>query len=170
MSNHRISPNAGWVHDEKSLSRGPNGRPLCRQCSQEVPKGRRTFCGAECVHRWKLKTDPGYLRSEVWKRDGGRCASCRLDTGALELGLGLLRDLAADAGLRGRLVEAWEPLRTIRRALRIESRHSLWDADHVVAVADGGGECDLGNMQTLCLWCHRAKSSGRAARGVARCE
>jgi 5-methylcytosine-specific restriction endonuclease McrA len=35
------------------------------------------------------------------------------------------------------------------------SRKSLWDADHIVPVAEGGGQCDLANMRTLCLKCHR---------------
>jgi len=35
------------------------------------------------------------------------------------------------------------------------SRKSLWDADHILPVAEGGGECDLSNLRTLCLACHR---------------
>jgi 5-methylcytosine-specific restriction endonuclease McrA len=34
-------------------------------------------------------------------------------------------------------------------------RSSLWDADHIAPVAEGGGECDLSNIRTLCLKCHR---------------
>jgi len=34
-------------------------------------------------------------------------------------------------------------------------RKSLWDADHILPVAEGGGECDLDNIRTLCLRCHR---------------
>ena len=30
-------------------------------------------------------------------------------------------------------------------------RRHLWDADHIVPVVEGGGECDLANMRTLCL-------------------
>lgn len=39
--------------------------------------------------------------------------------------------------------------------LREGSRKSLWDADHIVPVAEGGGQCDLSNMRTLCVLCHR---------------
>jgi len=35
------------------------------------------------------------------------------------------------------------------------SRRSLWDADHIRPVAEGGGQCDLDNLRTLCLPCHR---------------
>ncbi len=34
-------------------------------------------------------------------------------------------------------------------------RKSPWDADHILPVAEGGGECDLDNIRTLCLRCHR---------------
>ncbi|MDE1160317.1 MAG: HNH endonuclease signature motif containing protein [Acidobacteriaceae bacterium] len=37
----------------------------------------------------------------------------------------------------------------------ITARRSLWDADHILPVAEGGGECDLENLRTLCLPCHR---------------
>lgn len=37
----------------------------------------------------------------------------------------------------------------------VTARRSLWDADHIRPVAEGGGECDLENLRTLCLMCHR---------------
>jgi 5-methylcytosine-specific restriction endonuclease McrA len=62
--------------------------------------------------------------------------------------------------------------------VRPGSRKSLWDADHIVPVVEGGGECDLSNIRTLCLKCHRkvtaelrqrrgALSSDRAANAAA---
>jgi 5-methylcytosine-specific restriction enzyme A len=42
--------------------------------------------------------------------------------------------------------------------LKRVSRRSLWDADHILPVAEGGGECDLGNLRTLCLICHREQT------------
>lgn len=69
----------GWV-DRKSVQRGPNGRGLCRWCSLEVPRGRYTFCSEYCVHEWKLRSQPGYLRDQVLLRDRGICAFCGIDT------------------------------------------------------------------------------------------
>jgi 5-methylcytosine-specific restriction endonuclease McrA len=89
-----------------------------------------------------LRTDPGYLRESVFRRDRGVCALCALDT-----------------------VAEWNHLRRMRRDRRMvalrawgvtgRSRQSLWDADHIVPVAEGGGECDLANIRTLCLRCHK---------------
>jgi 5-methylcytosine-specific restriction endonuclease McrA len=40
--------------------------------------------------------------------------------------------------------------------MKTRRRKSLWDADHILPVAEGGGECDLENIRTLCLRCHRS--------------
>lgn len=113
-------------------------RGVCRWCGVEVPKGRYTFCGAACVHEWKLRTDPGYLREQVFARDRGVCAMCGVDTEALRKDKRKL-----DFKARRQFEKDWG------------RRHSLWDADHILPVCQGGGECDLSNMRTLCLHCHK---------------
>lgn len=131
----------GWV-DRKSIPRGPNGRGLCRWCSLEVPRGRYTFCSEFCVHEWKLRTQPAYLREKVFERDRGICAGCGVDT------VNAARRLRYTRGAsRAALLAHW--------GLSRRSRKSLWDADHIVPVIEGGGQCDLQNIRTLCLRCHR---------------
>jgi 5-methylcytosine-specific restriction endonuclease McrA len=103
-----------------------------------VPKGRFTFCGAACVHEWRLRTDPGYLREQVFARDQGVCARCGIDTEALRQNKRKL-----DYRARKQFEKDWG------------GRRNLWDADHIVPVVAGGGECGLANMRTLCLKCHR---------------
>ena len=34
----------------------------------------------------------------------------------------------------------------------------FWQADHIVPVAEGGGESALDNFQTLCVPCHEKKT------------
>lgn len=131
----------GWI-DRRSIPRGPNGRGLCRWCSLEVPRGRFTFCSDYCVHEWKLRSQPAYLREQVFLRDHGVCAICGVDT------MAAARALAGSRGPnRVALLRHW--------GLKSRSRKSLWDADHLVPVAEGGGECDLENIRSLCLRCHR---------------
>jgi len=139
----------------RSLPKGANGRALCRWCAIEVPRGRRTFCSPDCVHEWKLRTDPGYLREQVFARDRGVCAVCRRDTEALRKDFRKL-----DYRSRRQFLKEWGVKETTRR--------SLWDADHVVPVAEGGGECDLANMRTLCLKCHRAVTAELRKRLAAK--
>ena len=133
----------GWVR--RTRKRGPNGRGICRWCGTEAPKGRKTFCSDGCVHEWRLRTDPGYLRDRVFARDHGVCGLCALDT--IEF---YRRFKALPAQKRNRL----------RKRLDIPStRRSFWDADHIVPVAEGGGECDLANLRTLCVWCHQDETA-----------
>jgi 5-methylcytosine-specific restriction enzyme A len=123
----------------------------------EVPRGRFTFCSVDCVHEWKLRTQPGYLREQVYERDRGMCASCGADT------MAAARQLRSSRGAkRTSLLAHW--------GLKARTRKSLWDADHILPVAEGGGECDLGNIRTLCLRCHRAATMElrRRLRGANR--
>ena len=144
MSTVRVM-SGGWV-DRRSIARGPNGRGLCRWCSLEVPRGRFTFCSDYCVHEWKLRSQPAYLRDQVLARDRGLCAGCGIDT------LAALRQLRRSRGSRRHaLLQHW--------GMRSLHRKSLWDADHILPVSEGGGECDLENIRTLCLRCHRAATA-----------
>ena len=142
MSSQRAMP--GGFADRENLPRGANGRFLCRWCSLEVPPGRQTFCSDWCVEEWNLRSNPSHLRNRVLERDRGICAQCGLDCLAE---FQRIRKLRGPARLRAKV--EW----------RLGSRKSLWDADHILPVVEGGGECDLGNMQTLCLKCHRTRTA-----------
>ena len=134
-----------------SVPRGANGRGLCRWCNLEVPPRRFTFCSAYCVHEWRLRTQPRYLREQVYERDKGACSACGVDTNFE------LRRLRRSRGAK-RLEQMahW--------GMKTRLRKSLWDADHIVPVAEGGGECDLSNIRTLCLRCHRAATAALRER------
>lgn len=160
----------GGRADRDVLPKGPSGRSLCRWCNVEVPSGRLTFCSEWCVEEWKLRTDPGHLRQRVFERDRGICAICHLDCVAELNHLKRLR-----GGARGRALNEWKltlagtnGLR--RRQRKPAGRTSLWDADHIVPVVEGGGECDLSNMRTLCLKCHRARTEELRQRLRGRTE
>lgn len=143
----------GWA-DRENLLKGPNGRNLCRWCNLEVPKGRVTFCSDFCVEEWRLRTDPGYLRDKVFERDKGICGACGVDCEAAWIHLKRLRGAA-----RVRTLLEW--------GVKPRARKSLWDADHIVPVVEGGGECDLANLRTLCLKCHRAATAELRKRRTA---
>lgn len=34
-----------------------------------------------------------------------------------------------------------------------------WEADHIISICNGGGGCFLDNFQTLCISCHKLKTS-----------
>lgn len=140
----------GGFADRAELPTGDNGRALCRWCNLEVPSGRFTFCSDWCVEEWKLRSNAAHLRQRVLERDRGICAQCGVDC---------IAELRHIKRLRGasrlKALAEWG----------MNKRKTLWDADHIVPVSEGGGECDLSNMRTLCLKCHRQRTySSRKAR------
>jgi 5-methylcytosine-specific restriction enzyme A len=139
----------GGRADREALAKGENGRCLCRWCNLEVPPRRVTFCSDFCVEEWRLRTDPGHLRDRVFARDRGVCALCGTNCVAEYSHIKRLRGPA-----RVKAMERWG----------LRGRKSLWDADHIVPVAEGGGECDLSNMRTLCLKCHRIHTAALRER------
>ena len=41
-----------------------------------------------------------------------------------------------------------------------------WQADHILAVVEGGGQCGIENYRTLCTACHKLVTKELAARRV----
>jgi hypothetical protein len=117
--------------------------PLCRWCGKDVQPPKLTFCGPACVHEYLLRSDPRYLRRQVFERDKGVCSGCGFDTVKFER-------------------ELWGLSKEAREARKVAlgfpaHRETFWDADHVQPVSEGGGLCGLDNMATLCIPCHVAR-------------
>src|SRR5580693_6461979 len=129
---------------------GPNGEKICYNCGGLLPKGRAFNCSSKCSEEWACKTSPNHMRYVIHKRDKGICASCGVDTDALRREFESLpkgiehhertvrNTFLQDHGIpHGRISTDW------------------WDADHIIPVIEGGGECDLSNFRTLCIPCHK---------------
>lgn len=140
--------------------RGPHGFRLCRWCQKEVHPPRVTFCSDLCVHLWRLRSDVKYLRKFVYERDLGICSKCGTDTRYIRIEI----ENAARDSMKASGVWYWKDhpiflgvLKKLKLTVK-ESEKSLWQADHVLEVADGGGETDLSNIVTLCIMCHKLKT------------
>lgn len=139
--------------------KGPNGFRLCRWCGTEVQPPKKTFCSTTCLHEWKLRSSTSYLRAQTYARDLGKCASCSVDTRYQKI---QMEDALKQAGGNERDPAYAAFLKSVGLTLA-ESRRSLWQADHIRPVADGGGLCGLEGIQTLCLACHKSRSSQQAS-------
>jgi hypothetical protein len=194
VSKGRYLDKAPFDGPEHRKKRGPNGRPICRWCGEEVPKGRRSWCSDACVQEFTIRRSSSTLRFHVERRDGGVCAECGLDTDRVER---IFRQLRG--GYRGHsrmwMARSWRTQReqisgyglnvadNVRRHWRArwkawqdrlieagwdhETRNgtkSLWQADHIEAVIEGGGGCGLDNIQTLCVPCHKKDTAALAAK------
>ena len=161
--------------------RDADGTPLCRWCGKRVEPPRRSWCSQKCVEEYQIRSNPGFARARVWERDRGICALCGADT---EPWWRVADEMEAD--LRQRIktserppvapYEVRSPLYEAMRILyakRIEMDDLLkvaghgghqWEMDHIVPVVEGGGECGLEGLRTLCLEHHKAATAALAAR------
>jgi 5-methylcytosine-specific restriction protein A len=102
------------------------------------------------------------MRHLLFKRDKGVCAMCGADTvaqneqyhkiphGRFENNkAGISSEESADARQKFLKDHGIPPGR---------SCSDWWDADHIVPVIEGGGECGLSNFRTLCIPCHRKET------------
>ena len=69
-----------------------------------------------------------------------------------------------------------EGIKPTPKMLKKPVEGDFWQADHIQAVAEGGGQCGIGNFRTLCTRCHgketaklhvrlKEKKNAEAARG-----
>ena len=177
----RIPSRAGWVSTTR-LPKGPNGRALCRWCAEEVPKGRRSFCSDACVHEHKIRTSPRYAAVRVLERDAGVCAACGLD--CIQALVELKRIRAEERkelmGDKLRWFNHQHPIdaQLVRFNTRCDDlglsakrrqdlSRRLWEMDHIQPVIEGGADCGLENLRTLCTACHAKETAALAARRAA---
>lgn len=151
------------VKPDMTLPRG-----TCRRCREPItqadgrPNLRRTW-HPECAeaHRWE--TMPAIARAAVWQRDRSVCAECGTDVDAFEQTL--LAKLEFE-----RCRTQWH-MRDLLRRLgwgRVNWPRDLWEMDHQQPL-HRGGKHELGNLRTLCVPCHKAKTADEArARAAER--
>jgi 5-methylcytosine-specific restriction enzyme A len=147
------------------------GARLCRWCRSPLDRRSIIWCSDECADEFWIRISRNHVARVVHGRDRGLCASCGLDTEQLLRIVDRLRIRSERRQLRsGEHREPsdldaarWERLR-VELAARgfgsVDRWHTprLWEADHIVAVMEGGGCCGLQNYRTLCIPCHRRET------------
>ena len=120
------------------------------------------FCSGECYHTFFVIRRSGASRKELFMLEDGVCRSCKVHTQRVREALGCLPTeeasehyFEASGGATDNERNMFERLSRKRQQRVISSTPGhLWEADHTPAVAEGGGEAELNNLQTLCLVCH----------------
>lgn len=163
MSDHAIRPAI------RGVAPGEPGRldvPKlhCRGCGEPVPKGRRNWCGQECIDRHLLRNNGATARAKTFERDHGVCAECARDTEALKAKLERWFRAVHERDSMAQYRRRMDDPHRLRWHLRLKWRQThLWEMDHILPVVEGGGGCGLDNLRTLCRPCHR-----RATKALAR--
>lgn len=166
-------------------------------CGNDLPKGRRRWCSDECgyaahVEHNVLRGDPAVIRGQVYRRDHGICARCKIDTdkekvkwreivrlwewlGRAEFKLRYNFDNPG-AVLFTRFIPPYDRERSVRlhRGIEEDLQKAIgrrrvsghwWEAHHILAVAEGGGVgCGLEGYETLCLPCHKVETAALRQR------
>ena len=130
------------------------------------------FCSGECYHTFFVIRRSGASRKELFMLEDGVCRSCKVHTQRVREALGCLPTeeasehyFEASGGATDNERNMFERLSRKRQQRVISSTPGhLWEADHTLAVAEGGGEAELNNLQTLCLACHYEKTRCEAKR------
>lgn len=149
-------------------------------CERPLPKRRRQWTSDACsnkalTHFCILRGDSGVIRTELLKRDKGRCADCGLDCEAVCKRLWPY----AWAWRRGAIPPAyWTEADGWRSAMPMETREEIlnfisegfpspnqtwWEAHHIIPVVKGGGGTGLENYATMCIACHKIATRELAA-------
>lgn len=179
MSNKRFT---------KPPYQGQKGK--CFWCgTEELPPGRRSWCSQKCVDAYLMVSSSDHIRKKVFERDKGICALCGCDSRKeyaawceqkAEI-TRLFRRLIGNykcpmTGKWQYISEYGKEATAFKKYLHekyapgnwTSGRRSAWDADHIIPVAEGGGECDLSNYRTLCHPCHKQVTADLAARLAAK--
>ncbi|KAL0027354.1 hypothetical protein WJX79_003195 [Trebouxia sp. C0005] len=164
-----------------------NGR-LCICCLSPVPAcsakkaavlegAMDLFCGADCEGKFCTRSSGGALRRALFRLERGVCTCCGLDCHALVNKVRMIErgSHKCDERRRARIL-TYAPTfgrhgskAYLDRLVKQAVEGNAWHADHIVAVYQGGGLCDLENLRTLCVICHQDVTKQQAKeRAVAR--
>lgn len=121
------------------LKKGPNGYNLCKFCQTEVKPPRRTFCSGIKTIYGRKKINGFWVR--ILKIQGYGC----VHEWILRSSPKYARDAVFDRD------QGVCSLCGIKNA-----RKGNWQMDHIIPVIEGGGECGLENLRSLCKNpCHK---------------
>lgn len=141
----------------------------CAQCAtcgaamSTMPRNGKPFCSEQCYKMARLLTDAGEARKQLFAVEKGVCQSCGLDCHKLHGDVQALGSVHARERL---LRSSGFPSASASSIARSAEIHEgmLWQADHIIPVAEGGGECTLENLRTLCTPCHASATRDLHAR------
>jgi len=145
---------------------------LCRLCKMPCAEGSRQWCSEECFKKFLTMSDGSHVRAQLFERDRGVCAECGVNAAQMDNALARLKDDLLHPLLMSihpmivttLRAEGWKNIRLRGRGSYADAIEftSCWEADHIQAVAEGGGQCGLENFRTLCFVCHKRASAEQA--------
>lgn len=120
-----------------------------------------TYCSWKCAEEGRIRRGNMYsstkIRAALFELEHGICQMCHIDAHGL---FERMKCLQPAERLNALLNANFKLPSTKRdRFLQNPEEHDFWQADHIYAVAEGGGGTGLDNFRTLCTPCHRIETS-----------
>ena len=156
--------------------RDEGGAKLCSMhgCPNRLQGRQRRWCSKKCGSDAFASWDWKAARGLVYERDRGVCSNCGINTEDLRKAFRWFNDwlhkedARAGNSLRGVTFRTEPTLRSLMSAKGIPKHLALednfWQADHIIPLAEGGKLCDLDNLRTVCIPCHKKHTAALAAR------
>jgi 5-methylcytosine-specific restriction endonuclease McrA len=147
---------------------------MCAWCGGGLSRAHKaagvesTYCSIECAENGRLRRGgmcaSTQVRAQVFALEGGVCRSCGIDAHALFRRIGGLQPAERLNALCNVNWKLPKTPKALERLLQEPKEGDFWQADHIVAVSEGGGSCGLDNLQTLCVPCHTSETEKLRAR------
>jgi hypothetical protein len=121
-----------------------------------------TYCSRECAEEGRLKRGGMYsstrVRDQLFALEFGVCCLCGINAHALYTRIAALEPAERLNALCNANWKLPVTAKALERLLQNPKEAHFWNADHITAVAEGGGGCGLDNLRTLCVPCHAAET------------
>ncbi|XP_060077522.1 DNA annealing helicase and endonuclease ZRANB3-like [Ylistrum balloti] len=155
-----------------------DGTPLCLHCckpyqnklleqdsinSTEHAWSTR-LCSRSCMDAYWMKTNSQYGRDRLYEVEHGRCQLCDFEAHAFFRQIRDNPDLKQRAELINESKYHVLSARQREQMVRHPAAGQFWHADHIRPVWEGGGECDIDNLRTLCVICHQKVTAEQARK------
>ena len=137
----------------------------CAWCAKALPYSSfnsgisSTYCSHECAEEGRLRRGVSSVRNQVFALERGICSFCGIDAYALFLRIKALQPAERLNALYNANWKLPKSMVAHERLLHSPRQGDFWQADHIVPVAEGGGDCSLDNLRTLCTPCHQKETS-----------
>jgi hypothetical protein len=132
----------------------------CAWCSSNLTQAQRiakaVYCSQECAETGRLRRGgwaSAAIRSAMFALEAGVCQKCNTNAHAF---YGQIMALEPAARLNRYQSAKWRmpaSNKAYQAMLNDPKEGDFWQVDHKVAVAEGGGNCGLENLRTLCVPC-----------------
>ncbi|XP_027368431.1 DNA annealing helicase and endonuclease ZRANB3 [Abrus precatorius] len=164
---------SGLGKKEKEYTQGWSltDEPLCKLCQKQcLGTNAKTpeffedlFCNLVCYEEYRMRTSNRFVRQELFQIEHGVCTNCHLDCHKL---VEHIRPLSLER--RREYIDKVAPQianrkNMLEKLVNDPTEGNAWHADHIVPVYQGGGECKLENMRTLCVACHYDVTAAQCA-------